>query len=357
MKNKKNIHILISGGGSGGHIFVGLSIAKHLINLGCNVTWLGAKNKIESQLIPKNKIPIVYFYVSGFCGKNIFLKCISIAKLIYASFRAKIFIKKIKPNVVFSIGGYASLPGAIATWMLNIPLVIHEQNTIPGLANYFLSKFSNCQVLQAFPNTFPDSKVVGNPIREDILNISSPVIRFQNRSGPLRLLILGGSQGAAVLNNIMPSILKKLPNKFHVIHQSGSNEYYKVKEKYDNLNTKNYKIFTFIEDICTVYSWADLVICRSGALTVSELAHIGLAAFFIPYPHKDNQQYWNAKILETIGAAKIILQNEFTKKNVLKFLCNWNREKSFNMSKKSRGAIIKNSTKKIIYEIYQRIQT
>ncbi|MDQ1237728.1 MAG: undecaprenyldiphospho-muramoylpentapeptide beta-N-acetylglucosaminyltransferase [Wigglesworthia glossinidia] len=354
MKNKKKIHILISGGGSGGHVFVGLSVAKYLINTGCSVTWIGAKKKIESRLIPKNKIPITYFYVSGFCGKNIFLKFVSIIKMIYASFKAKTFIKKIQPDIVFSTGGYASLPGSIASWMLSIPLVIHEQNRVPGLANFLIFKLSNCKILQAFPNTFPHSKVVGNPIRDDILHINTPEIRFQKRSGPLRLLILGGSQGASILNDMIPSILKRLPNKFHVIHQSGSYEHIKVKNKYKQLSSNiKYKVAMFIKNIYKAYNWADLVICRSGALTVSEIAYIGLAALFIPYPHKDNQQYWNAKILESVGAAKIILQNQSTKKNILKILNSWNREKSLIMSKKSKNLKIKNATKKIVYEIYQ----
>ncbi|BAC24352.1 murG [Wigglesworthia glossinidia endosymbiont of Glossina brevipalpis] len=351
MKNTK-IKIIITGGGSGGHVFVGLSIAEQLIKIGCEILWIGSSDRIESYLIPKSNIKIYKINVIGFNGNNIFLKLISLIKTAYSILKIKKLIKYYKPDIVLSIGGYVSFPGAIATWISKVPLIIHEQNSVPGLSNYILYKLTNCKILQAFPNTFPRAKVVGNPIRNAILKIKTPEKRFLGRFGPLRILVIGGSQGASILNLVIPDVAKYLPNKFHIWHQSGYSEYELVKSKYEKLfHHTEYKVFDFIKDISIAYEWADLIICRSGALTVSEISSIGIAALFVPYNHKDNHQYWNAKILEKIGAAEIINQKDFTKKKLIKLLSSWDRKKSLIMSQKSKNLSITNSAKKIIKEI------
>lgn len=343
MNSKK---IIIIAGGSGGHVFPGLAIAKYLIKKGWNVNWIGTKNKIESKIIPKNNIKIHFIKITGLRNTNLKNLILSPINILNSYFEIKKIIKNWMPNVILGMGGYVSGPGGLAAWSSKIPFILHEQNKIAGITNRFLSKIST-KNMQAFSGTLINAEVVGNPIREEIINIPPPSERFKNREGPLRILIIGGSQGASIFNKILPKISFFLKEKIIIWHQSGKNDFQITTEKYKKYSSSKHIVNSFIENIDEAYKWADLIISRSGALTVSEISIAGLGAIFIPYPHKDKQQYLNAQELKNIGAAIIIEQSKFTIKLILKILNSLNRKKLFIMAEKSYSLGIRNSTSKI----------
>ncbi|WMY97263.1 MAG: undecaprenyldiphospho-muramoylpentapeptide beta-N-acetylglucosaminyltransferase [Arsenophonus sp.] len=346
MNNIKKLMII--GGGTGGHILPGIEIAKYLKNKGWKIYWIGTTRKMEYLLIPKEKIKFKSIEISGLRGKGIKNFFCNFIKIFEAILKSKKIINKYQPDIILSMGGYISGPGSIAGWISNIPIILHEQNTIAGLTNRFLSLFAKL-VLQAFPNTFKDAQTVGNPISKKILNIEVPQKRFKHRNKIIRILILGGSQGSQTINRIIPKIASELDKKILILHQTGKGLKKETKKIYDQLNNKlkNYKLIEFIKNISQAYNWADVVISRSGALTVTEIATIGLPAIFIPFEHKDQQQYKNALILKKIGSAIIIKEKNLTPQKIIKILKSWNREDLLKMAKRSKNIAIRNSTEKI----------
>lgn len=343
MKSKK---IIIIAGGSGGHVFPGLTIARDLIKKGWNVNWIGVKNKIEANIIPQNKIKIHFIDIMGLRQSNIKTLILSPIYILNAYFKVKKIIKNFSPDIVLGMGGYVSGPAGLAAWRSKIPLLIHEQNKISGITNRILANISTKNI-QAFSGSLNNAEIVGNPIREEIIKIPPPIHRFKNRNGPLRILIIGGSQGASILNEILPKVLYLLKERITIYHQTGHFELEKTRKKYKKFGLYKYKITSFIKNIASAYSWADIIICRSGALTVSEIAVVGLGAIFIPYPHKDNQQYLNAQILQKKGAAKIIPESELSEKLIVKMLYSLNREILKKMAQKAYLLGIRNATLKI----------
>ncbi|QCI24304.1 undecaprenyldiphospho-muramoylpentapeptide beta-N-acetylglucosaminyltransferase [Buchnera aphidicola (Muscaphis stroyani)] len=338
--------IIIMAGGSGGHVFPGLSIACDLIKKGWEIHWIGKKNSIESKVIPKYGIKITFINIKGFINAD-FTTLISLpVRLLFSYFKVKKVIKDWSPDVILGMGGYVSGPGAIAAWNLKIPLIIHEQNKVAGITNKFLSKISTKNI-QAFSGTLKNAIVSGNPIRENIVKIPKPIHRFKNRKGPLRILIMGGSQGSLILNKILPKVCFLLKKKITIWHQIGNFSIKKIEKKYNQYGFYNYKIDNFIEHINLAYRWADLIICRSGALTVSEISVVGLAAIFIPYPHKDKQQYLNALELHSIGAAQIVDQLKLNARIIVQIIQKLNRKKLLIMSKKAYSLGVRNSALKI----------
>ena len=348
MKIKK---IIIMAGGTYGHIFPGLEIAKSLINKGWKVFWLGTANNLEAKLIPKYGIPIKFINMSGIRGKNFFNLITMPLKIINACYQAKLIIKDINPDVILGMGNYISFPGGIISYLYKKPLIIHEQNRILGLANKILSKFSTIN-MQAFPNTILTSKTitVGNPIRRSISSLQPPYYRFKNRSGPLKVLVLGGSQGAEIFNRTFPKVAIILKNKIKIWHQVGKKNFNKV-FKNKNLNNVNYKITSFIKNMSQAYHWADVIVCRAGALTVSEIQYIGLPAIFVPFPHKDKHQYWNALPLKKKGGAKIIMQSHFNEDTIITIINNLNRKKLIFMAQNLYSNFKIDSIKKITQSI------
>lgn len=346
MDNTKKIIIISSG--TGGHIFPAISIVNYLKILKWKVYWLAPKNRLEKDLLPQYNIRVKYlnfFKFNKYNAINIFLFPF---RMINIFFKIKKIIKKYKPNVVLGMGGYASFPCIVTAWFLGISTVIHEQNSVAGLSNFFLSKIAK-KVLQAFPNTFKKGILVGNPIRKEILKIKKPEIRFKQRQGDIRILILGGSQGADILNNTIPFVVCKLNKKVLIWHQTGKNKEKKTKNLYKHLCDYNcvYKINDFIINIHHAYCWADLIICRSGALTVSEISYIGLGAFFVPYKHKDKQQFFNALLLKKIGAAEIFDEDCLIEKLIIS-LNKLSRNILLNMAKKANKLKFINSERFII---------
>lgn len=338
--------IIIMAGGSGGHVFPGLTIARYLIKKGWCVNWIGTNNSIESRIIPKYGIKIHFIKIQGLRNTNLKNLIYSPIYILHAYYNITKIIKNWSPDIVLGMGGYVSGPGGISAWRCNVPLIIHEQNKIAGITNYLLSKISTKNI-QAYPNTLSNAIVVGNPVCDSIMNVPIPIKRFQNRTGPLRILVLGGSQGSSILNHILPKVFFLLKEKCIIWHQTGNNELEKIKKKYKKLGLHTFCITCFIDNIASAYEWADIVICRSGALTVSEISIVGLSAIFIPYPHQDKQQHLNAKDLETIGAATIIDQSNFNTISVVNILNLLNREKLLIMAEKAFSLGIRNATKHI----------
>ncbi|QCI17044.1 undecaprenyldiphospho-muramoylpentapeptide beta-N-acetylglucosaminyltransferase [Buchnera aphidicola (Aphis helianthi)] len=348
--------IIIIAGGSGGHVFPAITIAQYLIKHGWNVNWIGTKNKIESDIVPKYNIKLHLIHINGLRNAKLKTLLASPIHILKSYFKIKKIINNYLPNVVLGMGGYVSGPGGLAAWTSKIPFILHEQNKIPGITNRLLAKIST-KNMQAFPGVLPNAEVVGNPVRENIIKIPSPMKRFINRSGPLRILIIGGSQGASIFNSVLPEISLLLKSKVIIWHQVGKYELEKTKKKYQQYGFDQHIINAFIENIASAYEWADLVISRSGALTVSEITTVGLGAIFIPYPHKDQQQLLNAQDLQNNGAAKIINQSEFNIQVIVKILNSLNREKLLKMAKKAFSLGVRNSTIKIfkiINNIYKK---
>ena len=348
--------IMVVAAGTGGHIYPGLAIVEHFLEQSNPVSWVGTPKGMENGLVDKYKIPFFSISISGIRGKGL-LPWIKLPFMLFTSILQSIKVLRAeKPNFVIIMGGYVGIPMAIASKLLRIHLIIHEQNAIPGMANKVISKIAN-QIYSGFENNLKKSKVIGNPIRKTISNIQNPQQRFKQKTGPLNILILGGSLGASSFNRLLPPILSKLSlqNEIEVIHQSGEKHYEELVRTYKNLLQHSQKSSwllsteKFIYDIEDKYGWADIVIARSGALTISEFIEAGIASILIPFPYAvDNHQYHNAKILEVKKAAYIVNENEINTK-LVEILSNINRKKCFLMALNAQKDKISSN---VAYKIY-----
>ena len=309
--------LLVMAGGTGGHVFPAIAVARELQQQGWEICWLGTKDRMEADLVPKHGIPIEFIQISGLKGKGVGTLLKAPFVILRAVMQARKIIKKFKPDAVLGMGGYVSGPGGIAAKLCGVHVILHEQNAVAGLTNVWLSKIAR-RVLQAFPNAFPNAEVVGNPVRQDLFEIEAPEQRFSARSYPINILVMGGSQGAQVINQTVPEAAKVLGNQVFISHQVGKGKLAGVEEVYQA--TGNGTAAEFIDDMKAAYEWADLVICRSGALTVCEIAAAGLPAVFVPFQHKDRQQFLNAEYLVEAGAAYVIEQPDFTPEKLLAVL-------------------------------------
>ena len=302
--------IMILAGGTGGHIFPALAVASELRELGCEVMWMGTHTGMEARLVPAAGIPIHWLSVAGFRGKGLLLKLAAPFKLIGACVQAARILLREKPQAVLGMGGFVAGPGGFMARLLGIPLLIHEQNRIPGTTNRILVKWAQV-VLQAFPDSFPQARGalwVGNPLRKAI--VKSPAIRHFISGSPLKLLVVGGSQGAKVLNQIVPQALAQTGSPVQVWHQTGADTLADTQAAYQKLGVEA-RVVTFIEDMAEAYRWADLAICRAGAMTVSELMAMSLPAVLVPFPYAiDDHQTANARYLVEAGAAILMPQTE-----------------------------------------------
>ncbi|WP_032091880.1 undecaprenyldiphospho-muramoylpentapeptide beta-N-acetylglucosaminyltransferase [Necropsobacter rosorum] len=324
--NKK---LLIMAGGTGGHVFPAIAVAQYLQRQGWEICWLGTQDRMEAQLVPKYGIPIRFIQISGLRGKGIKALLAAPFAICRAVLQARSIIRDYRPDAVLGMGGYVSGPGGIAAKLCGVPIVLHEQNAVAGLTNHWLAKIAK-RVLQAFPTAFAQAKTVGNPVRQDFFAQPSPQQRFAGRSGKLRVLVVGGSQGARVLNLTMPAVVSHLADKLEVRHQVGAGAAQQIRALYPS--DAPVEISEFIDDMAQAYAWADIVICRSGALTVCELAAVGAAAIFVPFQHKDQQQYLNAKYLADAGAAEIIQQSDLNADRVVQLLTRLDREQLLAMA-------------------------
>lgn len=312
--------IVIMAGGTGGHVFPALAVAQEMRERGWDVSWLGTQKGLESRVVPANGIEIDWLAVEGMRGKGMLSKLTAVFKLIQACLQARRILKRREPNVVLGMGGFVAGPGGLMAKWLGIPLVIHEQNRVPGTTNRLLVKLAAHKVLEAFPSSFAESVhaiCTGNPLRKAFIDLPEKS-EWQPRAGRnLRVLVLGGSQGAKVLNDNVPEALSALAD-IDIKHQSGSAMQPEVAERYRALGMPA-EVSAFIEDMAAAYQWADLIICRAGAMTVSEVAASGLPAIFVPLLHAiDDHQTANARYLSEAGAALLLPQPELNAENLRK---------------------------------------
>ncbi len=311
--------IVIMAGGTGGHVFPALAVAQELMDLGWQVSWLGTHRGMESRVIPENGIEIDWLSVEGVRGKNSLAKVVAVFKLLKACAEAFNVLKRRQPNLVLGMGGFVAGPGGLIAKILGIPLVIHEQNRVPGTTNRLLANRAK-RVLEAFPGSFSReirAVTTGNPLRRHFLDLPEKILWHEAAGRALRVLVIGGSQGAQILNQVVPLALAKLQH-VQVKHQSGSAMYKKVKAAYQSLNVVAETV-EFIDDIAGAYQWADLVICRAGAMTVSEVAAVGVPAVFVPLPYAiDDHQTANARYLSDAGAGELLPQNKLTEETLIK---------------------------------------
>lgn len=334
---KQNKRLMVMAGGTGGHVFPGLAVAKKLQQQGWEIRWLGTADRMEAELVPKHGIEIDFIKVKGLRGQGVTRILKAPFQIANAILQAKKHMQRWQPDAVLGMGGYVSGPGGVAAKMLGIPVILHEQNAVAGLTNQWLSRIAS-KVFQAFPGAFPNAEVVGNPVREDVVALPSPQQRMLERSGKIRILVMGGSQGAQILNRTMPEVMSKLGSEYEIRHQAGKNNHSEVSAAYQTLNVENAQITEFIDDVAKAYEWADLLVCRSGALTVSEVSAAGVGAVFIPFMHKDRQQALNADHLVECGAAKMIEQPDLTTEKLTEQIQQLDRKQLLEMAQSARAA-------------------
>jgi UDP-N-acetylglucosamine--N-acetylmuramyl-(pentapeptide) pyrophosphoryl-undecaprenol N-acetylglucosamine transferase len=308
--------VLIMAGGTGGHVFPALAVAKVLRDRGVPVVWLGVPGSMESRLVPANGFSIEWVRVRGIRGKGLAAWLMAPFRIASAVLQAIAVLRRVRPRAVLGAGGYVSGPGGIAAWLLRIPLLIHEQNAIPGLTNRWLARIAS-RVLQGFPGSF-DKKVgarfVGNPVRSDIAAVADPAMRFAGRSGRARLLVFGGSLGAQRLNAAVPLALAQLDpaTRPQVRHQAGERGIDAARTAYREARVEA-EVTPFIEDMAAAYAWADVAVCRAGAMTIAELQAAGLGALLVPLPiATDDHQTRNAETMVHIGAGRVLQERDMT---------------------------------------------
>jgi len=332
--------VLIMAGGTGGHVFPALAVADELRSRGIPVVWLGTQSGIEARLVPQAGFPIEWLSISGWRGKGIVSTLLAPMKLVIACAQAlKVLIKR-KPCAVLGMGGFASGPGGLMAWLMRKPLLIHEQNAVPGLTNRLLAIIAG-QVLEAFPNTFGKKALyVGNPVRREITELAPPEHRFKSHTGALRLLVVGGSLGAVRLNEIVPEAVAIITQgaRPEIWHQTGLKNITGAKQLYEKCNV-DARVEAFIDDMAAAYAWADIIVCRAGAMTVFELAAAGVGSILVPYPYAvDDHQTANASYLEKVDAAIVRQQEELDSQWLSDTLVELtqHRDRLLNMAKAAR---------------------
>jgi len=346
--------ILIMAGGTGGHVYPALAVADYLHELGVPLLWLGTRRGLEARVVPANGYTLLTVNVTGLRGKGVVRLVLAPFIVLFALCQSLLIMLRRRPAVVLGMGGFASGPGGLAAFIMRIPLCIHEQNAVAGLTNRLLAPLANT-VMQAFPDTFARNSgaiVTGNPVRASIAAIATPGDRQTGRSETaLRVLILGGSQGAKVLNETLPQAFAALPSEYdlEIWHQTGASMLEETWDRYRSLHCTA-RVAPFIEDMAAAYSWADVVICRAGALTIAEIAAAGIASILVPYPHAvDDHQTANARYLTESGAAVLLPQTDFTLDKVRVLLtefCNA-REKLLKMARKARSLAMPEATRTV----------
>jgi len=305
--------VLIMAGGTGGHVFPALAVARVLTAQGVSVSWLGTQRGLESRVVPAAGYPLETMRVNGLRGRGVLRLLLAPFMLAVALLQALAIQLRLRPVAVLGMGGFASGPGGVVAWLLRRPLLIHEQNSVAGMTNRWLAPLART-VMEAFPGSLPAKRHpvhTGNPVRAEISRLAEPSERFASRSGALRVLVIGGSLGASALNAVVPEAVRQLPADRQPLlhHQTGSTDETHVRAAYTAAGIEA-KVEAFIEDMAAAYAWADVVICRSGALTVAELAVVGVASVLVPFPYAtDDHQTSNAKYLADAGAAILMPQD------------------------------------------------
>lgn len=329
--------ILIMAGGTGGHIFPALAVAEKMRERGWRIVWLGNPDGMEARLVPQHGFEMVKLKFAALRGKGLLRKLLLPLNLLKGFWQALKAIRVVQPNVVLGMGGYITFPGGMMASLLGKPLVVHEQNSVAGLANRVLAGVAD-RIVTGFPDVLKKSVWAGNPVRPDIARIASPAERFADRTGALRLLVIGGSLGAQALNEMVPRGMALLgeSDQPQIVHQAGEKHLDALKANYAAVGVQAHCV-SFIEDMAGAYEWADLVICRAGALTIAELAAAGVASILVPFPHAvDDHQTGNAKFLVNVGGAFLLPQPDLTPESIA-LIRNYSRGQLLEMAEKARS--------------------
>ena len=340
---------VIMAGGTGGHIFPGLAVGEGLRTAGWQVHWMGAPNGMEARLVPAQGYPMLWVNLGGLRGKGLTTRLLLPLRLLRAFWQALRALRRVRPGVVLGMGGYITVPGGLMSDWAGAKLVLHEQNAVAGMSNRLLARLAD-RVLTAFPHTLPNGDWVGNPVRQGIRDLAPPAQRYGARSGPLRILVVGGSLGAAALNERVPQALALLDPQQRptVLHQSGRGHLQALLQRYAELGLQA-DCREFIDDMAAAYAEADLVICRAGASTVSEVACAGVAALFVPFPHAvDDHQTANARFLAEPGAALLVQQKELTPERLAAELRDLSRPRLLTMAQQAHGLARRDAVERIV---------
>ncbi len=328
--------LMVMAGGTGGHVFPGLAVADLMKSRGWNVVWMGNPGGMEAKLVPSRGYEMAPVKFGALRGKGLLRKLLLPFSLISGFWQAARQIRRVQPAVVLGMGGYISFPGGMMAALLGRPLVLHEQNSVAGLANRVLAGVAD-RILSGFPEVLKNGIWAGNPVRAEIAALPVPAERIAAHDGPLRVLVLGGSLGAAALNETIPKGLALIPEEERpvVVHQSGEKHLAALQANYAAAGAQAHCV-AFIEDMAGAYDWAELVICRAGALTVAELAAAGVASVLVPFPHAvDDHQTSNARFLAQSGGAVLLPQAELTPESVA-LIRNYSREQLLQMAERAR---------------------
>jgi UDP-N-acetylglucosamine--N-acetylmuramyl-(pentapeptide) pyrophosphoryl-undecaprenol N-acetylglucosamine transferase len=330
--------ILIMAGGTGGHVFPGLAVADEMRGRGWNVVWMGASTGMEARLVPARGYPVAWIRAAALRGKGLFAKLLLPLNLLVGFWQSAKAIWRLKPDVVLGMGGYVAFPGGMMASLLARPFAVHEQNAIAGLTNKVLAGVAD-KAMVAFPAALEGAEWTGNPVRADIAGFPEPEARYAQRSGSLRLLIVGGSLGAQALNDIVPKALGLMPaaERPRVTHQAGDRHLAELRLNYARAGVQG-ELMAFIDDMARRYAEADLVICRAGAMTIAELAAGGVASVLVPFPHAvDDHQTANARFLADQGAAVLLAQKDLSAEGLAQLLRSLNRAGLVQMARKARA--------------------
>ena len=339
--------ILIMAGGTGGHIFPALAVAEKMRERGWRVVWLGNPEGMEARLVPQHGFEMVGVKFGALRGKGIVRKLLLPLNLLRGFWQAQKAIRQVQPNVVLGMGGYITFPGGMMAALLGKPLVVHEQNSVAGLANRVLAGVAD-RIATGFPEVLAKGVWAGNPVRPEIAKMAPPAERFAGRDGALHLLVIGGSLGAQALNEMVPQAMALLGENAlpQIVHQAGEKHIEALKANYAAVGVPAHCV-SFIEDMAGAYEWADLVICRAGALTVAELAAAGVASILVPFPHAvDDHQTGNARFLVNVGGAFLLPQGELTPEAIA-LIRNYSRGQLLEMAEKARSLAKPDATEEV----------
>lgn len=339
--------IMIMAGGTGGHIFPALAVAHSMRDAGWRVVWLGNPEGMEARLVPQHGFEMVNLKFAALRGKGLLRKLLLPVNLLKGFWQAQKAIRQVQPDVVLGMGGYITFPGGMMAVLLGKPLVVHEQNSVAGLANRVLAGVAD-RVVTGFPDVLNKGIWAGNPVRPEIAKIAPPAERFAEHAGALRVLVIGGSLGAQALNEMVPKGMALLAESEQpqIVHQAGEKHIEALKANYAAVGVQAHCV-SFIEDMAGAYEWADLVICRAGALTVAELAATGVASILVPFPHAvDDHQTGNAKFLVNVGGAFLLPQTELTPESIA-LIRNYSRGQLLEMAEKARSLAKPDATEEV----------
>lgn len=330
--------VMIMAGGTGGHIFPGLAVAEEMRAAGWEVVWMGARSGMEARLVPPRGYSMAWIRARALRGKGLLAKLLLPANLLYSFWESAGALLRWRPDVVLGMGGYVAFPGGMMAALLDRPLALHEQNAVAGLANRVLARVAD-KVMVAFPGALKGAEWTGNPVRAEVAALAPPAQRYAGRSGPLQLLVVGGSRGAQALNEALPRALAMLTaaERPRVVHQAGEAHLEALRGRYAEAGVQG-ELLAFIDDMAARYAAADLVICRAGAITVAELAAGGMASVLVPYPYAvDDHQSVNARFLAERGAALLLPQREMTPERLAELMRALDRAKLLEMAAKAHA--------------------